>query len=379
MGRPLGKKYMGNRNTGGIGGTGVTSVAVTTGGTYSNAGNVTMPTATFNVPELPGGVRSTASLKMGAASAAVVSSGSGTAAADYKPTDVLTLAGGTGTAATFTVANVSIRTAAASNIGAGYQVGDNLVFSGTGWTSNAIITVATLGVGNGVSAISVANPGVWGNATLPVDPVTPSSTTSVGGTNVTFNLGFGINSVTSLTAGLYSVLPANPNTPTSNSANGTSGTLNVQYTINGVTMGNIGSGYSATPVLTPSSAGQGSVPVFVVTPTTNATPSFNVSANITGVGSKVGDIVKQESACLFVVTTADGTDKCQLVVTAPNQNECRLTAVDSDAGTYYINKISGRTATVTRGTGVQFTTGSKVAWNMVAAVSGQSIKINTVG
>jgi len=379
MGRPLGKKYFGNRNTSGIGGTGVASVAVSVGGTYSNAGNVTMPTATFGAPQLPGGVNANASLKLGGLTAAVISSGTGTAAQDYAPGDVLTLAGGTGTAGTFTVSNVNVRTATLGATGSLYQTGDNLVFSGTGWTSNAVVTVSTLGAGNGVATFTVAAHGVWGNATPPIGPVLATSTTSVAGTAASFNFGFGINAVTLGTAGSYSALPANPNTPTTNSATGTGGTLNVQYTINGVVVTGAGLGYSATPTLTPSSAGQGANPVFVVTPTVNATPTFNVSANITGVGSKVGDIVKQESNILFVITTADGTGKCLLVATAPNLLECRLTLVDSIGGTYYANKISGRTCTVTRGTGTQFATGDKVAWNVTGAVLKQSLMVNTVG
>lgn len=62
MGRPLNKKYFGNRNIGssstsadnGIGGEGVASAAITVAGSYT-----TRPTFTFTAPQLPGGVTAT--------------------------------------------------------------------------------------------------------------------------------------------------------------------------------------------------------------------------------------------------------------------------------------------------------------------------------
>lgn len=63
MGRPLNKKYFGNRNTGTngtdddrIGGEGVDSVTITNGGSNYAAGTTTV---TFSAPQLPGGVTAT--------------------------------------------------------------------------------------------------------------------------------------------------------------------------------------------------------------------------------------------------------------------------------------------------------------------------------
>ena len=53
----------------------------------------------------------------------------------------------------------------------------------------------------------------------------------------------------------------------------------------------------------------------------------------------------------------------------------RITLADSAAGTYYASKISGRTCTVEAGTGTQFSTGDKVAWNTTGAVLNTSIEI----
>jgi hypothetical protein len=64
MGRPLAKRFFGNRNIGtnggytaddGIGGEGLASAAVSVAGSYT----ATLPTLTFSAPQLPGGVTST--------------------------------------------------------------------------------------------------------------------------------------------------------------------------------------------------------------------------------------------------------------------------------------------------------------------------------
>lgn len=104
MGRPLNKKYFGNRNIGsasvttddGIGGSSVASVTLDAVGAYT-----TRPTVTFAVPTLPNGVRATGTITSEAASAVATVAGDG-----YSVGDLLTVttAGGT---AVFEVATLT--------------------------------------------------------------------------------------------------------------------------------------------------------------------------------------------------------------------------------------------------------------------------------
>ena len=109
MGRPLHKKYFGNRNTGsasvttddGIGGTAVASVTLGTLGSYT-----VTPVATFSAPDLAnvGGVTATGTVTSEVLSATI--SGGAAGSGGYTAGNILTVTGASGTA-TFTVATVS--------------------------------------------------------------------------------------------------------------------------------------------------------------------------------------------------------------------------------------------------------------------------------
>jgi hypothetical protein len=57
------------------------------------------------------------------------------------------------------------------------------------------------------------------------------------------------------------------------------------------------------------------------------------------------------------------------------QGEMTITATDSAGGTYFVTKIGGRKATLTRGTGTQFATDTAVQWTFGSATEGVTVKI----
>ena len=98
---------------------------------------------------------------------------------------------------TFSVISYSVETAnttsGANTIGINYSNGDVLTFSGTGWNTNAQITVTTNGLGN-VATISISNNGLY-FGTLPTNPLSQTSVAnSTGGassgTGATFIFGY---------------------------------------------------------------------------------------------------------------------------------------------------------------------------------------------
>jgi hypothetical protein len=117
MGRPIKEKFFGNTNSPysnqaqggvtGVGGEGVTTVALNNTGTLYTTS--TTLGATFSAPNIPGGVAGTAQVTTNAlgniASVTLVSAGTG-----YTSAPTLAVTGGTtGTLATFTVALTSNR------------------------------------------------------------------------------------------------------------------------------------------------------------------------------------------------------------------------------------------------------------------------------
>lgn len=376
MGRPIKKRFFGNTNLPPIGGEGVASYTV--GGTNNNY--TAIPTITsIGAPNLPGGVQATASItNMVGKTATVVLGGTGATNADYATGDVLTVVGGTGTAATFTVAGVNVRTAAVQAAGTNtWTTGDTVTFS-TGWSTPAVLTITDDGAG-GIASIAITNAGVF-TGTNPTDPVTPDSTTNVSGAvnGATFNLGFGVNTVTLLAAGSYTVLPANPVATTTNSVAGTGATLTVNYGVGAVAVVVSGSGYSSAPTVT-LSGGNAAVTAVLGNVNQNA---IAVVAWVPGGSSGVaGDIVKQEASRRYLVTTAQGTGQCRLVAAAPaTGGEMTMLATDSAGGTYYVTKLTANLALLIKGdrTGTQFTSGTEVKWTLGAPVLGYSVQLASV-
>ena len=138
MGRPLNKKYFGNRNVGsasvttddGIGGGAVASVTLNALGAYT-----TRPTITFAVPTIPGGVRATGTITSEALSAVV--------------------------------------TAVAGN---GYNVGDLLTVTTAGGTAVFEVATLTAGAGSGVATVTINDAGSFTTLEAGRQPTTNDGT-----------------------------------------------------------------------------------------------------------------------------------------------------------------------------------------------------------
>lgn len=96
-----------------------------------------------------------------------------------------------------------------------------------------------------------------------------------------------------------------------------------------------------------------------------------------------GNIIKQVSTRRYKVTTTDGTAVCTLVQTAAlGENEMSIIATDSTGATYFVNKLTGKRATLTQltesagggssppATGWVFVTNSSAPWTTGAATNG---------
>ena len=317
MGRPLHKKYFGNRNLGaagtgddGLGGNRVASVTLTNQGSYT-----TRPGVTFSAPDLagPGGVTAIGTTNMEGNTVAVTAGQGGTL---YTVGDLLTITGAGGAVAY--VASVDGVTGAVTGVnftGTGAARGDQTVLTGitsaVATTTNSVAgTGAQVDVTYRVKSITISNPG--------------SGYTDAADAAVTFSAGV---------------------------AAGT--TVLESYTDGGV----IGNNENAISI------------------------SAYIPAVDGGLSAKTGDIVKQVASRRYRVETADGTGVCKLVAAAPAAGEMTMTATDSAGGTYYVTKLTAHRALIIKGdrSGTQFTTGAtgvSVGWTFGNAVADVSVKIS---
>jgi hypothetical protein len=281
MGRPIKTAFMGNTTTGGeqiqgyawtagdsaaresyivkqkatssyvmasINGTGVPGggqVYLVNGAvTAAGQGNILVEPYGFS------GVGATATANLGiSGSPTVVVSGTGDTTADYYPTMVLSLQGGTYTGnqqANVTVQTVKVRTVAAENAGSGYVSGDYFLFTGPGFSTGANVVVNTVNAGGSITSLSVNNAGVYTSSQLRTDPLTANSAVTTSGVNATFNIGWGLNAVSVTNAGDYSVIPANP-VSLSVVGSGVGGTINVTYSVSSVKVTAAGIDYDIPP------------------------------------------------------------------------------------------------------------------------------------
>lgn len=202
-----------------------------------------------NISVLPygdSGEGATATANLGVLSATVVVSGTGDTTADYYPTEVLKVTGGTYTGnqqGNVTVQSVKIRTVVANDPGTGYAQGDYFIFSGAGFTTNANVVVSGVDGNGNITALSISSAGVYTSSTLRTDPVTANSAVTSGGVNATFNIGWGINTLTVANVGDYPTIPSNP-VSLVGGGTGTGATANLTYRVSSIKVTNGGSGYN---------------------------------------------------------------------------------------------------------------------------------------
>ena len=313
MGRPLNKKYFGNRNTGsasvttddGIGGKQVGSVVLNAVGAYT-----TRPVFTFSASDLAslGGVTALGTITSEALSAAVTTPGTA-----YTVGDLLTLtsAGGSAIAVVATI----------TGGGATGPIG-TINFTGTGGSRGSF----------------EALPGAKFPATLTGGRLCAGGT----GTGAELTVTFRAKAVVITESGSgYTAAPTAATGPTQS------------VTFTSIALG----------------ADTGSI-----RSATNQENAIQMTARLTGGTAVVVDIIKQVSTSRFEVTDGTRTGIVKLktsVATAAGEGSIRL--LDSVGGTYFATKITSRKATVTRGTGTAFATGASVKWNFSAAVLGDSL------
>lgn len=322
MGR-LSKKLFGNRNIGvnggntsddGIGGEGIASINWSTVGSVTGNSNVQVVTVpSLPAPTIPGGVQATWTML-------------------FEVDTVSTGAGKTNLAVGDTFGVTSIPGLVAK------------VTSTSG--SNAVFDVTVSGASRG---------GALDQADIPQDTQGITLTKIAGsGTAATFLCDISFRIKTSTVQILQK-------------GSGYVGTETFTFTKPGSTSGTVPAG---TIVLTTDSGNVGT--------TTNQENAILPNAKTTSGGtSKVADIIKQSGARRFKVKTSDGTAICTLKGSAVTAvGEMTITATDSAGGTYYVTKLSGRKATLTRGTGTQFATGAAVQWTFGSAVQNVSVSIS---
>jgi hypothetical protein len=330
MGRPLNKKYFGNRNIGstsvttddGIGGQGIASVTIA--GTNNNY--IAVPTATFAAPTLPGGVTATAGTITMVVKSVSIDNGGGS----YLDEELVELgsgsaAGGTGTVDGTYTTRASFRIKSIDGSGAATTI--ELVDGGS-------YTVLAY---NGSTHASAAG-----------STITEMYTTGGTGNNLRVTITWGVLAVA----------------------------INEK-----------GSGYVSAPAITMTGNATKVAVLTVDTGTTvgvtaNQENAIQMTAFLTGGSAVAVDIIRQVNGRRYKVTdgtrTTNGTTipHVELQPTLANAaGECSILATDSDGGEYFVTKLTAHKATVTRSTGTQFATDEAVQWTFDTPTAGVTVKI----
>lgn len=400
MGRPLNKKYFGNRNigTGGnevggnnsnnqnyaddrIGGEGVDSYTNIQAGT----GWTTAPTVTFGTPDIPGGVQVEGTVHYKALSFATTANGSG-----YSVGDVLEVV--TGTAATearapvASIVTVGVPTVA--NGGTLYDVelgvGDRVTFTNAGLSQALVVEITAVNGGGVATTVEVVTPGVWNGAGAPTTTtgwtaVTSGGPTDNNGSGLVLNLAWGVFAFGAVTvAGDYTAFPATGTDGllSNTTGSGTGAKADITLGLLSVDVTEKGSGYTSiadAQVIFGGATGAAATAVLtvdtgVVGSSTNQENAIVIRANTSGGGTtaKVGDIIRQVSTRRYKVKTADGIKVCKLGTDDTPAPFGAYIVATATGGTYYVTKLTAHKATLATKTGDGVLNGQAVRWTFGA-------------
>jgi hypothetical protein len=324
MGRPLNKKFFGNRNIGttgttadnGIGGEGILSITKNAeGGSVLINSSYPAPVLVKPAPAIPGGVTSTSRVIWEVDRVALTSGG-----ANYEHT---------GLPVNFTL---------------------------TGLGGGVVGSVASVGAGPGY----------------------PATTAGLNFTGPGSNRGEFVN--TPPTAALtYEVC-----TPVNVTGGGDNAQCQVFFRVKRIEVLTSGSGYTGAETFSWNTAGcSGSpfpgVPTFAKTVDTGAVGSATNQENAIVIRAKtdveasvvVGDIIRQVNARSYKVKTANGIAVCKLVADdTPNANQAYITATDNNGNTYFVTKLTAHRARLTRNVNNEeawlFANGQSAKWTFGA-------------
>ena len=320
MGRPLAKRFFGNRNIGtnggytaddGIGGEGIASINWSNYGSWlSSAGGAAAPLAglALPAPTLPGGVQATWTNYFGASA---VTTGAGSV---------------------------------------GLVVGETYEYAPI---PGLVVTVAT-STNNGTNAtFTVTNAGS-----------TTSLLTDLTGVNLTLKTGSGVGTF------LVDIKLKIVNTVINNKGSGYTGAETFTVTLANSATGTVPAG---TIVLTTDSGvtSNGSNAV------DNQENAIIAYAYVTG-NSLVADIQAQKGSRRYRVATSEGTAVCKLVAATPAAvGEMSIVATDSTGCTYYVTKLTSHNALLTRfgGGSYEFADGTMVRWTFDAPTLNTTVQL----
>ena len=326
MGRPLHKKYFGNRNIGttgttadnGIGGEGILAItaAAEKGDVLINS-SYPAPLLVKPAPTIPGGVTSTSRV--------------------IWEVDRIALTSG-----------------------------------GTGYDSVLPVDVTFTGLGGGVVARMTANNGA---------PNYEATTAGIG-------FGAGANRGEFIDTPPTAALTYEVCTPGNPTGGGNNAQTQVFFRVKRIEVLTSGSGYKGTETFSWNTAGCSvdpapGVPTFTKTVDTGAVGSATnqenaivIYANTSSGGTTalVGDIIKQSGSRRYRVKTADGVKNCLLGTDDTPAPRGAYIVATSTGGTYYVTKLTAHRATLVTKTGDGALNGQQVQWSF-AAPSGARVQI----